>query len=168
MIQFLNVSDSTIFLFLYLFVYNCSFIIIFAIFQQIVLNSSNTIYSFKTFKFNPFFTTLLTITLLSIAGIPPFIGFFTKLFVLILLVNNDFFLFFFFFFVLLMISLYFYLQNIRFIYSSKPSVVNYSFENRNIRFSFLPSYIIVIFTFFVCFGFFFVDDFLIYFYWLFT
>lgn len=64
------------------------------------------------------------------AGVPPFIGFFSKLFVMVLVLNNFYFLFYFIFFILLFLGLYFYMQNIRFLHSTNyrnfdsPYVVN--------------------------------------------
>ena len=64
-------------------------------------------YSFTDLKFNYYFSTVLAIVLFSMAGVPPFLGFFSKLLILILLINSNFFLFYLFFFGLLFFGLYF-------------------------------------------------------------
>jgi NADH-quinone oxidoreductase subunit N len=61
------------------------------------------------------------------AGVPPFIGFFSKLFILLLLLNNTFFILYFFFFVLIFLGLYFYIQNIKFLYSTNLQTSNTHF-----------------------------------------
>lgn len=162
-----NFLDNLIVLFTYMFIYNMSLLLIFWTLKQFISSNFKTIYSFSDFKFNFFFLSLVTIVLFSIAGIPPFIGFFSKLLILISLINSNFFLFYVFFFGLLFFGLYFYLQNIRFLYSTGVSKINYSFEF-NLRISTLFIYYSYVILFFIIFGVFFFDDFILYFYWLFS
>ena len=150
-----------------MFIYNLSLIIIFWTLFQFISFNFKTIYSFSDLKFNYYFVTILSISLFSIAGVPPFLGFFSKLLILILLVNSGFFLFFIFFFGLLFFGLYFYLQNIRFLYSTGVGKLHYS-HNFNLRISSLYFYYTFFFIFFLIFGFFFMDDLILYFYWLFN
>ena len=150
-----------------MFIYNLSLIIIFWTLFQFISFNFKTIYSFNDLKFNYYFVTILSVSLFSIAGVPPFLGFFSKLLILILLVNSGFFLFFIFFFGLLFFGLYFYLQNIRFLYSTGVGKINYS-HNSNLRITSLYFYITSFFIFFLIFGFFFMDDLILYFYWLFN
>ena len=167
MLFYNNFLDSLIILFSYMFVYNLSLLLIFWTLFQFVNLSVKTLYSFTDFKFNFFFTSILTIVLFSIAGVPPFIGFFSKLLILICLLNSNFFFFYIFFFGLLFFGLYFYLQNIRFLYSTGVNKINYSYES-NLRMSTLYVYVSILFIFFLIFGFFFFDDLLLYFFWLFS
>jgi NADH:ubiquinone oxidoreductase subunit 2 (subunit N) len=164
-IFFNNSFDTLVILFIYMFVYNISLIIIFWTLFQFVSFNFKTIYSFSDLKFNFYFVTALSVTLFSIAGVPPFLGFFSKLLILIVLVNSGFFFFYIFFFGLLFFGLYFYLQNIRFLYSTGVSELNYSY-NFNIRISSLYFYLSFFFIFFLIFGFSFMDDLILYFYWL--
>ncbi len=150
-----------------MFIYNLSLIIIFWTLFQFISFNFKTIYSFNDLKFNYYFVTILSVSLFSIAGVPPFLGFFSKLLILILLVNSGFFLFFIFFFGLLFFGLYFYLQNIRFLYSTGVGKINYS-HSSNLRITSLYFYITSFFIFFLIFGFFFMDDLILYFYWLFN
>lgn len=57
--------------------------------------------------------------LLSAAGVPPLMGFFSKLFVLQIILNTKFFLIYVLFFFNLLLGLYFYVQNIKYIHSNQ-------------------------------------------------
>lgn len=167
MLFYNNFYETLIILYAYVFIYNITLFIIFWTLTQFISSDFKTIYSFVDFKYNFFLTTTLSIALFSIAGVPPFIGFFSKLLILIPLINSNFSIFFIFFFILLFLGLYFYLQNLRFLYSTGKGSINYSFIT-NIKVSLLfinHSYAII---FFLVFGMFFLDDLLLYFYWLFS
>ncbi len=167
MILFNNSLDTLVILFIYMFIYNLSLIIIFWTLHQFVSFNFKTLYSFSDLKFNYYFTTILAIVLFSIAGVPPFLGFFSKILILILLVNSNFFLFYIFFFGLLFFGLYFYLQNIRFLYSTGIGKLNYSHVT-HLRITSLYYYTTLFFSFFFVFGFAFMDVIVLYFYWLFS
>ena len=92
-----------------------------------------TLHSFSGFSFNAFYLTLTTILLFSMAGVPPFIGFFSKLFILTLITNNSFVLLYAIFFVVLFIGLYFYIQNIRFLHSTNSGELDYTYLANNER-----------------------------------
>jgi NADH-quinone oxidoreductase subunit N len=77
-----------------------------------------TLYAFNNFSFSSYNIFLITVILFSVSGVPPFAGFFTKLLVFILNIANSFFLFYTLFFVIVFLSLYFYIQNIRFLHST--------------------------------------------------
>lgn len=160
-----NSTDTLLLLFAYLFIYNISMVALFWILFQFVSFNVKTLHSFSDLKFNHYFTVLLTVILFSVAGVPPFIGFFSKLFILILLINSNFFFFYIFFFALLFFGLYFYLQNIRFLYSTGKGKISYAFTT-NLRVSTIFLYITNLILFFLVFGFFFMDDFIFYFSWL--
>jgi len=55
----------------------------------------------------------VVVALLSMAGVPPFSGFFSKLAIFVLLLNSSIFFLFPLLFILLFTGLYFYLQNLR-------------------------------------------------------
>jgi len=109
----LNTDLSIFYIFLYLFIYNSSLYIFFIILNYFIFelkttnlfNKLNNIYNFKI---------SMIYLLLSIAGIPPFFGFFIKLTLLYYIAVNSF-LWCLLFTITLLISLYFYLQNIRFL-----------------------------------------------------
>ena len=167
MLLYNNSFDSLIILFSYMFIYNLSLINIFWTMQQFVNSNFKTIYSFSEFKFNFFLITTITITLFSMAGVPPFLGFFTKLLILLILLNSNFFLLYIFFFALLFFGLYFYLQNIRFLHNTNTGK---TFYNNSLNLTQSSLFFIVTFTilFFLIFGFIFSDDIILYFNWLFN
>jgi NADH:ubiquinone oxidoreductase subunit 2 (subunit N) len=167
MLFYNNFLDSLVILYIYMFVYNLSLLLIFWTLQQFISFNFKTLYSLSDLKFNFFYVSIFTVSLLSIAGVPPFIGFFSKLLILISLINSNFFFFYIFFFSLLFFGLYFYLQNIRFLYSTNTSKLNYAYE-LNARLSTLYVYFSIFFLFFLIFGVFFFDDLILYFYWLFS
>ena len=169
MLFFNNSLDTLVILFIYMFIYNVSLVIIFWTLFQFISFNFKTIYSFSDLKFSPYFVTALSITLFSMAGVPPFLGFFSKLLIIILLLNSGFFFFYIFFFGLLFFGLYFYLQNIRFLYSAGSGSGKISYAHTyNIRISSLYFYVTFTFIFFLIFGFSFMDDIVLYFYWLFN
>ena len=102
----------------YLSVYNFTLIFLFWILLTIISLKLKTLYAFNNFSFSSYNIFLLTIILFSVSGVPPFAGFFTKLLVFVLNIANSFFLFYSLFFVIVFISLYFYIQNIRFLHST--------------------------------------------------
>lgn len=167
MLHYTIFLETLITLYLYLFIYNLSLFLIFSTLTQCVNSNMKTIYSFTDFKYNFFFSSILAISLFSVAGVPPFIGFFSKVLILIALINSNFFFFYTFFFVLLFFGLYFYLQNIRFLYSTGLGNLNYSFLT-NLRLSTLYVYNAVFILFFLLFGIFFFDDMFLFFLWLFN
>jgi NADH:ubiquinone oxidoreductase subunit 2 (subunit N) len=167
MILFNDYIDTLVILFIYMFIYNISLIVIFWTLHQFVSFNFKTLYSFTDLKFNYYFTTVLAIVLFSMAGVPPFLGFFSKLLILILLINSNFFFFYTFFFGLLFFGLYFYLQNIRFLYSTGVGKMNYAHVGF-LRTTSLYYLITLFFIFFLIFGFAFMDDLVLYFYWLFS
>jgi NADH:ubiquinone oxidoreductase subunit 2 (subunit N) len=91
------------------------------------------------------------------AGVPPFWGFFSKIFIFVLLCNSTFFILFTFFFLLLFIGLYFYIQNIRFLNTTVGADFNPVVE-QNLRSVPLYFYFITVFLFFTIFGFLFTED----------
>lgn len=162
-----NFLDTAIILYVYMFIYNISLLVIFWTLQQFVSFNFKTLHSFSDLRFNFYFTISLTIVLFSMAGVPPFLGFFSKLLILLTLVNSNFYLFYIFFFGLLFFGLYFYMQNIRFLYSNSNGKISYAF-NFNLRISSLYFYCTYLILFCLSFGFLFADDLMLYFYWLFS
>lgn len=162
-----NFVDSLVIVYLYMFTYNLSFLIIFWALQSVILTNVKTLYSFKDFKLNFFLLSTFLIVLFSIAGVPPFIGFFSKLLILLNLINSNFFLFYFFFFSLLFFGLYFYIQNIKYLMSNNNERSNYTFD-LTLRFNYTHVLCSFFVLFFTCFGIFFFDDLMLYFYWVFS
>jgi NADH:ubiquinone oxidoreductase subunit 2 (subunit N) len=91
------------------------------------------------------------------AGVPPFCGFFAKVFLFTLLANAHFFVLFPFFFLILFIGLYFYIQNIRFL-NSRAGADFHPIIELNLRNSPLYYYLTFTILFFLIFGFIFTED----------
>lgn len=148
-----------------MFIYNLALITLFWTILSVVNIKLKTLYSFNNISFNSFNLLVLTILLFSMAGVPPFIGFFSKLFILSLLTNNSFFILYFIFFIILFFGLYFYIQNIKFLYSTKLGELNYSYIKNEIVVLNYYYFVICILTV-TCFGLFFIDDFILLFSWI--
>jgi NADH:ubiquinone oxidoreductase subunit 2 (subunit N) len=154
-------NDSNILLFSYMLIYNLSLIILFWTLFNSVLTNFKTLHSFQGFSFNSFYITTITLIIFSMAGVPPFIGFFSKLFILTLLTNNSFVLLYTLFFVLLFIGLFFYIQNIRFIHSTNVTETTFATLNSNERIIPLYYYVTIIFLTLLIFGVVYIDDLLL-------
>lgn len=148
-----------------MFVYNISLLFFFWTLMQFNSFKINTINSLVDIKSNNFFLIIITFIFFSIAGIPPFLGFFSKILILIILLNSNFFLLFIFYFIFLFFALYFYLQNLRFLYSTTKTKLNFFFIH---TFVLSNIFIFCAFTFLivVLFSFLFFDDLLLFFFWL--
>lgn len=156
---------SNVLLFAYMFIYNVTLILVFWIITSNLTSSMKTLYSFSNFSFDSHFLFFITVSLFSMAGVPPFIGFFSKIFVLNLLINSNLFLFYFLFFILLFVGLYFYVQNMRFLHTSNLSYSNKQFfisERNNIAIN----YFAVLTMFALIFGIAYIDDILLLFVWI--
>jgi len=159
-------NDSNVLLFSYMFIYNISLTILFWTLFNSILTNFKTLHSFQGFTFNSFYLTIITLIIFSMAGVPPFIGFFSKLFILTLLINNSFVLLYTLFFILLFIGLFFYIQNIRFIHSTNSTETNYTTLNNNERVIPLYYYITLNFIILLLIGLVYIDDILLIFSWL--
>lgn len=157
--------QTVIFVYFYMFIYNLTLIGIGWILQSTHCLRIKTLHSFGAFSFEGFYLFSLTIFLFSLAGVPPFMGFFNKLYLMSFLVNNSFFLFYSILVVLLLIGLYFYMQNLRFLHSTNYKRVQKPFL-LNLRLSIGLCYYLIVLVFILLFGFKFIDDFVIYYTWL--
>ena len=161
-----SLIDTNIYLFIYMFIYNLSLISFFwSIFSFITVNLK-TLYSFSEFTQNSFIVFNLSILLFSMAGVPPFIGFFSKIFVMVLVLNNFYFLFYFIFFLLLFLGLYFYMQNIRFLHSTNYTSYTTPYLT-NERSAVLTYYLVIYLLYLIIFGVVYIDDFILIFSWIF-
>jgi NADH-quinone oxidoreductase subunit N len=135
-----------------------------------ILNSNiilqlKTLYSLGIFSFNSFYVTFITIFLFSLAGVPPFTGFFNKVFIVNSISQHGFFLFYFILFVILILGLYFYMQNLRFIHSTNYGHTLRPFVN-NERIIIPLHYYLVILFFLLVNGFFIIEDIANFFSWV--
>ena len=125
-------------------------------------NSFKTLYSFNIFSFESSYLFFLTVFLFSLAGVPPFIGFFSKIYLMNLLVDQSFFLLYSVFIVLLIFGLYFYMQNLRFLHSTNYKN-NFKPFLRNERRSLLMNYYLITWSFLLINGVFIIEDLMLYF-----
>ncbi len=145
-------------------IYNLSLFVIFYTLFQFTSFDLKTLYSFSSLGVNNYFTRVIIISLFSMAGVPPFWGFFSKIFIFVLLCNSTFFTLFTFFFLLLFIGLYFYIQNIRFLNTTAGADFNPIIE-QNLRSTPIYYYFTTVFLFLIIFGFIFTEDLLLFMSW---
>lgn len=144
----------------YMWIYNSSLYIIFFTFYQFKNADAKTLFSFLNLGATHFFTKIISISLFSMAGVPPFWGFFAKLFIFTLVRSSYFFSLYPFFFLILFIGLYFYIQNIRLLNSTAGSDFQAIIE-LNARVVPLYYYTALTSAFFLVFGCAFTDDLLL-------
>lgn len=146
-------------------IYNLSLFLIFGTLFQFMHSEMKTLQSFNNISTINFFNKALIIALFSMAGVPPFWGFFSKIFIFTIMCNSNFFLLFPLFFLILFIGLYFYIQNIRFLNSTNSSNL-YVISELNTRTIPLYYYISLLILFFLVFGFIFTEDLLLFITWI--
>lgn len=149
-----------------MFIYNLSLLIFFSVLFQFFNFEIKTLYSFSALGSTNILSKVLVITLLSMAGVPPFWGFFSKMFIFTLILNSKFIYLFILLLTLLFVALYFYVQNIRFLNSSSPSnfVPINGLQLRVVPFLHYINYTVL---FLLIFGFTFTEDLLLLFAWIF-
>ena len=160
-------SNVALLLWSYTFIYNLALLVVFATIFQVINFNLKTVYALSNFGATNVFTKLLVLSLFSMAGVPPFLGFFSKLFILLLLFNSNFFLLFSFFFILFFTGLYFYMQNIRFLNTTASASFSYP-SNQNLRLSTLYFILTYPTAFFLVFGFFYIEDLFLLISWIFS
>lgn len=134
---------------------------IFIFFFLFDLTKFKSLSDFKKFGFLPYVSFSLVLILLSLAGMPPLMGFVSKFFIFLLLLLKNQFLFFFFFSILSLFGIYFYFQNIRFVITKELKNV-YLVRNFYFFLDFKIVLLTVLLNFLNIFGIFFVEDFLIF------
>ena len=141
-------------------IYNLSLMLVFYTLFQISIIQMKTMFSFNDLSLGGVYSKVILLSFFSMAGVPPLIGFFSKIFLFILLCGSTFVLGFPFFFTTLFISLYFYIQNVRFLNASNVSNFQPIFELyiHTIPLYFYISYLT---SFFLIFGAFYMDDILL-------
>ena len=137
--------------------YNCALLVTFFTLFQISASQTKTTFSFNDFSRGGVYVKLILMSFFSMAGVPPFVGFFAKVLLFILLSGSNFAILFPFFFYVLFIGLYFYVQNIRFLNASNSSNFQPLFELgvRVVPLFFSTVYLV---TFFLIFGAYYLED----------
>lgn len=163
--MFNSFADTNILLFTYLFIYNTSVLAFLWTLLLTLTTKLKTLYSLSRLSLNSFHTFTLTVLIFSMAGVPPFVGFFSKLFLVVILATNSFALLYPTFCGVLLVGLYFYVQNIRFLLSTNAkSLTSSVLVNERyciVAFTFLTNVLLI-----TIFGLVLIDDVLILFRWL--
>lgn len=105
----------------YMVIYNLTSFLFFSTLLQASTTKLQTLYSFASIGASTIQSKLLSLSILSLAGVPPLLGFFSKVFVFTLVSNSNLFLLFPPLFILLFVGLYFYIQNMRFLNATNKS-----------------------------------------------
>jgi NADH-quinone oxidoreductase subunit N len=158
-----NVDMSLYYIITYLIVYNISLALLFSILLHSTVdlkfnNLINKLNNKALFKF------YFTISILSIAGIPPLFGFFLKL-TLIYYISISSYMVIILLGTFLLISLYFYIQNLRYLMWLEDESV----KTNNLYIKLIPTKLINITNFsstFLILGLFFYDDIILLIYWI--
>jgi len=157
--------NSNVYLYLYMFIYNVTLSTLLFILFSAFINNFKTLHSFSNFSFDSFYLLVITFCIFSLAGVPPFVGFFSKLFILNIVSNTNFFLMYFSLFIVLFLGLYFYIQNIRFLHSTNSGYSSHTYisnEKKNVPVYYFSIFSIILLSL----GFIFIDDLLLIFMWL--
>lgn len=149
----------------YMLIYNLTSLLLFFTVTQVLSTNLKTLFSFSDFDSSNVFTKILSLVILSLAGVPPLLGFFSKIFVFVLITNSNFFVLFPPLFVLLFTGLYFYVQNLRFLNSTNAPTQSLPFA-LSTRASSIYFSLAIPLTFIVVFGFCYVDDLTLFSAWL--
>jgi NADH:ubiquinone oxidoreductase subunit 2 (subunit N) len=144
----------------YMTIYNLTSFLLFTTILQLVNMNLKSLYTFSDLDASNFLTKILSLSVLSLAGVPPLVGFFSKIFVLVLILSSNFFVLYFPLFVLLFIGLYFYVQNLRFLSANNTSDMSQP-QELSLRVNMLYFTLTLPLTFIVFFGFCYIDDFII-------
>ena len=143
-----------------MFLYNSTLIVFFWTILSNVSTNLKTLYSFSNYSFDSSSLLFITVSLFSMAGVPPFVGFFSKLFILNIILNSNLFTLYFSLFILLLVGLYFYMQNLRFLHTS-----NYQHNDKpyllNERVVLVYYYVSIVTMFFLISGVIYIDDILL-------
>lgn len=144
----------------YTLIYNLTSFLLFSTIMQVTSTDVKTLYSLASLGASNIYAKILGMCVLSLAGVPPLVGFFAKIFAFVLLSNSNLFLLFPPFFILLFVGLYFYVQNLRFLNSTNlPTASSLSELQTRPNITYF-SYSLPI-SFFIIFGFCYVDDLLL-------
>lgn len=141
----------------YMLIYNLTSFLLFLTITQLLSVGLKTLSSFSDFDPSTVFSKILSVVILSLAGVPPLLGFFSKVFVFTLLANSNIFTLFPPLFVLLFTGLYFYVQNVRFLNSTSSPTQALPFA-LTARLTYAYFSLATPLTFIVVFGFCYVDD----------
>lgn len=166
MLNFWN-NENIVYLVTYLTVYNLSLMSIFYIIWTASSYKLKTISGLKFFNSDSFKKTTLMLLIFSIAGIPPLLGFFTKV-NLISIIGYSSFILLMAMFPFLFAALYFYLQNIKYLLLPQHKNPSKDFSLFSLKKNYKSLYVVLITSMVSISGFFFLDDLVLIISWLFV
>lgn len=111
-------------IFINILIYLLILILIFSIFLSLNIDKIQILSEIKYLNNHMFFLIIFILSLLSLAGMPPLVGFAGKFLLLMFIALTNNYLFFFIIVVTNLFMLYFYIQNIRFIISKNSATTN--------------------------------------------
>ena len=134
----------------YVLIYNMSSLLLFFTLIQVSDRNIKTLFSFSYLNVSNIYTKFLSLVMLSLAGVPPLLGFFSKVFIFILVSSAQLISLFIPLFILLFGGLYFYVQNLRFLNSTNASIeyaqLTSSIRNNTTYFTYaLPIVFVIVF-----------------------
>ena len=156
------------FIIFYTSLYNLALFLFFIGLTQSNTVSTTTTFYLYTFPNEALLKDYVVVALLSMAGVPPFSGFFSKLAIFVLLLNSSIFFLFPLLFILLFTGLYFYLQNLRLVLTISNRLLSNPFYPTWLQTKFPTSlfFIAQLITISLIGGFFYLEDFLLYSSWI--
>lgn len=148
-------------IYLNILIYIYLLFLLFSILLVFDIKNFLTLNELKKFTGLQFFSVTILLLLFSLAGLPPFLGFISKFLMFFFIIFKQGFFFLFFFTVINIFIIYFYIQNVRFLFSIN-SVCFYFFKNNYVYMNFNLVLIAVLLNFFNLFGILFSEDLLIF------
>lgn len=158
-------NENLVYLVTYLVVYNLSLVSIFYIIWTSSSYNIKSISSLKYFNNDSFKKSILLLLFFSVAGIPPLLGFFTKV-NLLSVIGYTSFIILMAVFPFLFASLYFYLQNVKYLLLPNLKTPHKDYSIVSLKTNLKSLNIVISTSFFSIFGLFFLDDFIIFVSWL--
>ena len=170
MFNIINADQVFTVVIFYTLVYNFSLFLFFLTIKQISLTNVTTLHFLSDLSSRNDFKRSVIVVLFSMAGIPPFLGFFTKLVIISTLTNSYLYFLYPLFFVLLFSGLYFYIQNIRLLMtqSSITSCYQKYVHDAFIYHPIILYFLSLIFVILLILGGIFIEDLLLYAQWIVT
>lgn len=107
---------------------------------------------------NVFFKTFIILNFLSLTGLPPFLGFFSKIILISLFMMFNSAYIYILLFIFIVILIYFYIQNLKVLLTNSSNELNMQYKNGAVSFKYLPIFIIQLIIFILVFGGVWVDD----------
>ena len=167
MINFVDYSQVFTLVFFYTLVYNLALALFFLTLNQIRNQDATSTFMFYTLPQGTTLSKNVLVSFFSMAGVPPFIGFFAKVSIFVVITNLYLFVLFPLFFLLLFSGLYFYIQNVRLLLTSTDqlSFANLYPRGLNIRRSTTLTLLGYLLTFFLISGLVYLEDVLLFVSW---